>query len=361
MSEAVDCVVVGAGVVGLACAAALGEAGLDVLVLERHRLIGSETSARNSEVIHAGIYYPTGSQKAALCVQGKEMLYRYCLTNQVPHARCSKIIVASSDAQMEVLSGYERQALANGVEDLVWLDADAVHRLEPEVNAVGGLLSPSTGIIDSHAFMLSLQGRLEASGGMIAFGTKVQAIERDDGRLRVIVDGEPISCHCLVNSAGLEAPGLARQLDPVAPAAHYARGHYFSYSGKAPFHRLVYPVAEPGGLGVHVTIDLAGQVKFGPDVQWCDTVDYEFDTGRKEAFVQAIQAYFPALDESRLQPDYVGVRPKISGPDEAAADFRIDGPDRHGVSGLINLLGIESPGLTASLAIAERVRSIVLQ
>jgi D-amino-acid oxidase len=361
VSEAVDCIVIGAGVVGLACAAALGEAGLDVLVLERHTLIGSETSARNSEVIHAGIYYPTGSRKAALCVRGKELLYGYCQSNQVPHARCTKIIVASSDAQMDVLAGYERQALSNGVDDLVWLDADEVHRLEPEVTAVGGLLSPSTGIIDSHAFMLSLQGRLEASGGMIAFGSQVRSIESGDDHLQVVVDGEPITCRRLVNSAGLEAPGLARQLDPQAPRAHYARGHYFSYSGKPPFHRLVYPVAEPGGLGVHVTIDLAGQVKFGPDVEWCDEVNYEFDTTRKGAFVEAIQAYFPALDESRLQPDYVGVRPKISGPEEAAADFRIDGPDRHGVPGLINLLGIESPGLTASLAIAERVRSIVLQ
>jgi L-2-hydroxyglutarate oxidase LhgO len=355
VTDVLDTVVIGAGAVGLACAAHLAERGRDVLVLERHHLIGSETSSRNSEVIHAGIYYPTGSEKAALCVAGKQRLYAYCERHHVPHRRCGKVIVAVTEAQMTVLEGYRRQAEANGAGVLEWLDAAQVHRLEPAVRAVGGLLSPTTGIIDSHAFMLSLQGRLEAAGGMIAFGSRVAGIEATSAGLVVDVAGETIVCANLVNSAGLEAPALAALLDPEAPAARFARGHYFSYAGRPPFSRLVYPVAEPGGLGVHVTIDLAGQVKFGPDVEWCERADYRFDAGRKPAFAAAIRRYFPTLDDTRLHPDYVGVRPKISGPDEPAADFRIDGPETHHVPGLVNLLGIESPGLTASLAIAERV------
>jgi len=360
VTDVTDCIVIGAGVVGLACASRMAEAGFDVLVLERHTLIGSETSSRNSEVIHAGIYYPSGSEKAALCVEGKERLYAYCESNQVPHHRCGKIIVASHPDQMEVLETYQKQAALNGVGDIEWLDAVQVNRLEPAVKAVGGLLSPSTGIIDSHSYMLSLQGRLEGAGGMIAFGAAVSEVRAEDGLLRVVVDGQPIDCRRLINCAGLSAPPLAAWLDPKAPAAHFARGHYFSYSGRPPFSRLVYPIAEPGGLGVHVTIDLSGQVKFGPDVEWCDTADYRFDVSRKPAFTEAIRAYFPELDESRLQPDYVGVRPKISGQGEPSADFRIDGPDAHGVHGLVNLLGIESPGLTASLAIAERVHRMLV-
>lgn len=359
MSDQLDCVVVGAGVVGLACAARLAEAGRDVLVLERHGLIGSETSSRNSEVIHAGIYYPTGSLKAELCVEGKERLYAYCAEHHVPHARCGKIIVAVTDDQMTVLEGYRRQADANGVGVLEWLDAAAVHRLEPEVAAVGGLLSASTGIIDSHAYMLSLQGRLEAAGGMIAFNTPVAEVRAEGDALRLVAGGEVLHCRLLVNSAGLAAPALAATVHPAAPAGHYARGHYYGYSGKPPFSRLIYPVAEPGGLGVHVTLDLAGQVKFGPDVEWCERVDYSFDDRRKPAFAAAIRRYYPGLDEARLQPGYVGVRPKISAANEPAADFRIDGPDVHGVHGLVNLLGIESPGLTASLAIAERVERLL--
>lgn len=359
MGEIGDCVVIGAGAVGLACASALAEAGRDVLVLERHTLIGSETSSRNSEVIHAGIYYPTASNKAELCVRGKVLLYRYCEINKVSHARCGKLIVATSDNQLDVLEGYRNQAARNGVTDLEWLDADQVHRLEPAVRCVGGVLSPSTGIIDSHGFMLSLQGRLEAHGGMVAFGSPVTSIEVGPTGFVLGVGGADLECRLLVNAAGLDAPVLAAQLDPGAPRAYFARGHYFTYPGRPPFRRLVYPIAEPGGLGVHVTVDLAGQVKFGPDVEWCDAPDYRFDEGRKPDFAAAIRRYFPGLDESRLQPDYVGVRPKISGPGEPAADFRIDGPNRHGIPGLVNLLGIESPGLTASLAIAEHVCSLL--
>jgi L-2-hydroxyglutarate oxidase LhgO len=352
-------VVIGAGVVGLACAARLAEAGRDVLVLEQHELIGSETSSRNSEVIHAGIYYPTGSQKARLCVEGKAMLYDYCERYAVPHARCGKIIVAVTDAQTEVLEGYRAQAAANGAGELSWLDRRQICQLEPNVAGVSALLSPTTGIIDSHSFMLSLRGRLEANGGMIAFGTRVLGLAEAGGRPRVLLDGDALDCRLLINSAGLAAPDLAKDVDNHAPPAYFARGHYFTYSGKPPFSRLVYPVAEPGGLGVHVTIDLAGQVKFGPDVEWCDRADYEFDAGRKPAFADAIRRYFPSLDIDRLQPGYVGVRPKISAPGEPAADFRLDGAAAHGIPGLVNLLGIESPGLTSSLAIANRVCDLV--
>lgn len=359
MAEAVDCVVIGAGVVGLACAARLAEAGRDVLVLEQHELIGSETSSRNSEVIHAGIYYPTGSEKARLCVEGKAKLYEYCERYAVPHARCGKIIVAVTDEQTEVLEGYRQQSERNGAGELSWLDQKALNELEPNVRGVSALLSPTTGIIDSHSYMLSLQGRLEAHAGMIAFGTRVLGLGEHGGKPRVVTDGDTLDCQVLINSAGLEAPGLAAQVDASAPAAYYARGHYFTYSGRPPFSRLVYPVAEAGGLGVHVTVDLAGQVKFGPDVQWCERVDYEFDATRLTAFAEAIARYFPALETDRLQPGYVGVRPKITGPGEPASDFRLDGSEAHGIDGLVNLLGIESPGLTASLAIAERVHALV--
>ncbi len=355
--DRVECIVIGAGVIGLSCARALAAAGREVIVVERNDLIGAETSSRNSEVIHAGIYYPTGSLKARLCVAGKQMLYSYCESRGIPHRRCGKMIVASGGAQIEVLEDYRRQAQANGVM-LSWLDERAVRELEPEVDATAGLLSESTGIIDSHAFMLSLQGELEAAGGAIAFNTEVRGLQAND-RIIVVTDALSLECRWLVNCAGLQAPDLARQLDPGAPQAHYARGHYFVYSGKAPFSRLVYPIAEPGGLGVHVTLDMAGQIKFGPDVMWLDEVDYTFDESRKASFVAAIRRYYPGLDPARLHPGYTGIRPKISGPGTPAADFRIDGPAVHGVAGLINLLGIESPGLTASLAIADVVAAQV--
>jgi len=360
LAETMDCVVIGAGIVGLACAARLAESGQDVLVLEQHELIGSETSSRNSEVIHAGIYYPTGSEKARLCVAGKALLYDYCERFRIPHARCGKIIVAVTEAQTETLEGYRRQAEANGAGELGWVDEETLREMEPNVRGVSALLSPTTGIIDTHSYMLSLQGRLEAAGGMIAFGTRVLGLERQAGRIRVQIEGtDALDCAVVINSAGLAAPGIAATAVADVPAAAYARGHYFTYSGKPPFSRLVDPVAEPGGLGVHVTVDLAGQVKFGPDVEWCEGVDYGFDAARKNAFAESIRRYFPSLDMARLQPGYVGIRPKISGPGEPAADFRIDGADVHDLPGLVNLLGIESPGLTSSLAIAERVADLV--
>ena len=358
-SERVDCVVVGAGVIGLAVGRALAQAGLDVVMVERSELIGSETSSRNSEVIHAGIYYATNSLKAQLCVQGKKLLYEYCESHQVPHRRCGKIIVATAEDQLETLKAYQRQAQANGVGELHWMNADEVHALEPRVKAIAGVHSETTGIIDSHAFMLSLQGEFERHGGMLAFNTAVEDLVSVDGGIRVTTDSLQLEASWLINCAGLQAPLLAKRLTEDAPAAHFARGHYYAYSGASPFQRLVYPVAEAGGLGVHVTLDLGGQARFGPDVRWIDEVDYTFDDSHRADFLAAIRCYFPEVDEDRLHPGYTGIRPKIVGPGEPAADFRIDGPDRHGVPGLVNLLGIESPGLTASLAIAGQVVDIV--
>lgn len=355
MVDQVDVVVIGAGVVGLACARELASRGREVLVLERHQLIGSETSSRNSEVIHAGIYYPPGSLKARLCVAGKALLYQYCEAAGVPFKRCGKLIVATDPDQLATLRGYQAQAERNGAGRLEWLDADAVERLEPAVRAVAGVWSPTTGIIDSHAYMLSLQGMLEGLGGQVVCGTAVRELVRDGQGMRVVTADLELTARCVINSAGLSAPDLARPLLPTLPQARYARGRYYGYSGLPPFSRLVYPVAEAGGLGVHVTVDLAGQVRFGPDVEWIDAVDYRFDDRRRADFRAAIARYFPDVDEARLLPGYTGIRPKISGPDEPAADFHIQGPAQHGVAGLINLLGIESPGLTASLAIAQEV------
>lgn len=358
VAEHVDVVVIGAGAVGLACARSMAQQGREVLVLERQGLIGSETSARNSEVIHAGIYYPRGSLKAQLCVAGKAALYRYCAEHGVPHKRCGKVIVATSQKQLAVLRGYQEQARHNGVGELRWLDAAEVSVLEPEVSAIAGVLSESTGIIDSHSYMLALQADLEGSGGVVALGTEVNQLSRSDSGVLVHTPDLTLQPRCVVNSAGLWAPDLAADVDASAPTAFYARGHYFTYAGRAPFFRLVYPIAEAGGLGVHVTVDMAGQVRFGPDVVWIDGVDYGFDESCKAGFVAAIGRYFPALDEDRLQPGYTGIRPKISGPGKPAADFSIVGPVQHGVAGLINLLGIESPGLTASLAIADLVADL---
>lgn len=358
-AEALDVLVIGAGVVGLACARALARAGHEVLVLERHRSIGTETSSRNSEVIHAGIYYPTGSLRARLCVAGREQLYRYCAERGVPHRRCGKLIVATDAAQRDTLRQYQRQARANGAGELRWLERAELLALEPQLDALAAVRSDATGIIDSHAFMLALQGDLEAAGGLIAFGTEAARLAIRNGCTRVVTRDLTLAPRWLINCAGLGAPDLARDMLPDTPQARYARGHYYSYSGAAPFSRLIYPVAEAGGLGVHVTLDLAGQVRFGPDVQWIERPDYAFDSGNRERFVAAIRRYFPALEADRLQPGYTGIRPKISGPGEPAADFRIDGPAQHRVAGLINLFGIESPGLTASLAIAARVADLV--
>lgn len=353
-----EIVVVGAGVVGLAVAQTLARAGHEVLVLERNLLIGAETSSRNSEVIHAGIYYPTGSLKAAMCVRGKVLLYEHCQEHAVPFKNCGKLIVATAEEQFETLKGYQTQAEANGAGGLRWVERNELLELEPEVRALAALHSPTTGIVDSHQYMLSLQGLLESHGGMIAFDAEVQTLKRcteNPQTLRLETSQGEVRCRWLINSAGLWAPTLGQALDETAPLARYAIGHYYSYSAQ-PFKQLVYPVAEAGGLGVHVTIDLAGQARFGPDVRWRDEIDYEFDDSLRQDFIQAIRRYFPGLDESRLQPGYTGIRPKLVLGAGQREDFVIRTAKNHGVEGFINLLGIESPGLTGSLAIAEYVQ-----
>lgn len=354
MAERCDVVVVGAGVVGLAVAAAFARAGREVLVVERHDVIGAEISSRNSEVVHAGIYYPPGSLKAAACVRGKALLYRHCAAYNVPHKRLGKIIVATSASQLDVLRRYQEQARRNGAGELPWLARADVLALEPQVDAIAGVYSESTGVIDSHAFMLSLVGQLEAAGGAIAFRTAVShlAARRDGVRLRC--DDFALDANVLVNAGGLDAPALAA-LVGGRRRGYYAKGHYYALTGRSPFSRLVYPVAVAGGLGVHVTLDMAGQARFGPDVVWQESADYRFDTDRFADFVAAIRRYYPDLEPDRLRPDYTGIRPKLTPPGAPSSDFVIEGPPASGAPGLVNLLGIESPGLTAALALAERV------
>lgn len=355
-----DLVVVGAGVVGLAIARACALEGLQVVVLEEADHIGSGVSSRNSEVIHAGLYYPTGSLKAILCVRGREALYEYCLKRGISHQRCGKLVVATEPAQHGSLEAIFQQARRNGAHDLVWLSAQEVRQLEPEVFCTRAFLSPSTGIIDSHAFMMSLAGDLEARGGWISLGTRFdQALRaRDSFRVVTRVGNEvtEITSRWLINSAGLNATDVARRVTGLAPRwipkSHLAKGHYFSAAGR-PFKRLIYPLPEDGGLGVHATIQLDGQVRFGPDVQWVNAVNYDVDLSRADEFYPAIRKYWPGLADGALRPAYAGLRPKISGPGEPAADFKVSGPGEHGVAGLINLFGIESPGLTASLALGD--------
>jgi L-2-hydroxyglutarate oxidase LhgO len=359
--ERLDAVVIGAGVVGLAIARALALAGREVIILERHGLIGSETSSRNSEVIHAGLYYPQGSLKARLCVAGREALYAFCDSHGVAHRRCGKLIVAPTAQDLAKLDGIAAAARANGVADITRLDGAEARALEPELNCVGALLSPSTGVIDSHGYMLALLGDAEAAGAMLALHSPVTRLEPVADGVLVEVGGDApmqLVARTVVNSAGLTAPDLARTVQDAQaapPVGYMAKGSYFALSGRAPFSRLIYPTPEPGGLGVHLTLDLGGQARFGPDVEWIDRLDYDLDPARGDAFYSAVRTYWPGLPDGALAPAYTGIRPKISGPGEPAADFRIDGPRVHGVDGLIHLYGIESPGLTASLAIADHV------
>lgn len=365
MRESVDCVVIGAGVVGLAVARALALQGREVMVLEAAEAIGTGTSSRNSEVIHAGIYYPEGSLKARLCVRGKQLLYAYCEERGVPFQRCGKLIVATSEAQRGALEAIRAKALANGVDDLVWLDAAQAQALEPRLHCVAALHSPSTGIVDSHALMLSLQGDLEHAGGMVAFHARVVGGEVcAEGIALQTADGMALLARTVVNSAGLQAPDLARSFAGLPPAsvptAHYAKGSYFTLAGRSPFSRLIYPVPEAAGLGVHLTLDLGGQAKFGPDVEWVASADdLVVDPRRGDAFYAAVRSYWPALPDGALAPGYAGIRPKINAPDAPAADFLLQGPAEHGVPGLVNLFGIESPGLTSCLALGEHVTQIV--
>lgn len=362
MAERVDCVVIGAGVVGLAVARALAMRGRETLVLEAENAIGTGTSSRNSEVIHAGIYYPPGSAKARLCVAGKQLLYPYCEARGIEHRRCGKLIVAADQEQVNALEKIEATARANGVHDLRWLTAGEAKAMEPALSCVAALLSPSTGIIDSHGFMLALQGDLEDAGGTVAFRAPVRRGRHGPRGILLEAGSDDLlelEARIVVNSAGLDAQQVARSIEGVPaesiPAATYAKGNYYVLQGKAPFRHLIYPTPEPGGLGVHLTLDLAGQARFGPDVEWIEKLDYTVNPARAERFYRAIRSYWPGLPDGALLPGYAGIRPKLSGPGAAAADFLIQGSDAHGVSGLINLYGIESPGLTAALALAERV------
>jgi L-2-hydroxyglutarate oxidase LhgO len=358
--DSVECLVVGAGVIGLAVARALARTGREVIVVESEGRIGEGVSSRNSEVIHAGIYYPTGLDKTRLCVDGKAMLYAFCQEFGVPHKRCGKLLVAASAAEVDKLAALKAQADANGVTDLVWLTGKEADALEPALVAERALLSPSTGIVDSHAFMLALRGDAEAHGAMIAFETPVLTGRAEEREL-VIETGGPapmvIAATLVVNAAGLGAQAVARSIGGMPatkiPPLHLAKGNYFSLNGRSPFSRLIYPMPTPGGLGVHLTLDLAGQAKFGPDVEWLEAIDYDVDPARAASFYAAIRTYWPDLPDGALQPGYAGVRPKIARPGGSGTDFLIQTEKDHGVAGLINLFGIESPGLTASLAIAD--------
>lgn len=363
--EKADCVVAGAGVVGLAVARALARSGREVIILEAAEAVGTQTSSRNSEVIHAGIYYPAGSLMARFCVEGKKALYAYCAAHGVPHSNCGKLIVATNGEEAQWLGAIAGRAAKNGVDDLCRLSGEEARGLEPALACAGALLSPSTGIIDSHAYMNALLGDAEDAGAMLALLSPVEKGRvTEDGIMLEVGGAEPmtLSCRTLINAAGLQAPDLARSIEGVppdhVPTAYYARGNYFSLAGRSPFTRLIYPVPVPGGLGTHLTIDLAGNARFGPDVEWVERIDYDVDPARGEQFYAAIRRYWPDLRDDQLQPAYSGIRPKIVPPGIAVQDFRIDGPQAHGVAGLVNLFGIESPGLTASLAIADHVAEL---
>jgi L-2-hydroxyglutarate oxidase LhgO len=357
-----DVVVIGAGVVGLAAARALALAGREVIVLEKEDAIGTGISSRNSEVIHAGIYYPKDSLMARYCVAGRRALYAYCDSHGVPYKRCGKLIVAADAAERERLNAIAERALANGVDDMRVLTAAEAQALEPNLSCTGALLSPSTGIIDSHALMLSYLGEAEDHGAMLALNAPVERIERTDDGLSVIAGGSnpmQLDCELVVNAAGLHATEIAQRVEGMPkgriPTTYYAKGNYYSLAGRSPFSRLIYPVPVPGGLGVHITLDLAGQARFGPDVEWIERIDYEVDPRRADSFYAAVRRYWPGLKDGALTPAYAGIRPKIVPQGAPGQDFVIQGPDEHGVPGLINLFGIESPGLTSSLAIADAV------
>jgi L-2-hydroxyglutarate oxidase LhgO len=360
--EELDCVVVGAGVVGLAVARALALAGREVVVLEAAEGIGTETSSRNSEVIHAGIYYPAGSLMARCCVAGRRALYAYCAEKGVPHANCGKLIVATSADEDSRLSDIKRRAEINGVEGMRVLTRAEALALEPNLHCTSALLSPATGIVDSHGFMVALQGDAENAGAAIVFHSPMLAGRAVRGGVEIDVGGaDPITLRCrlLVNSAGLHAPSLAGRIAGMpasrVPTAYYAKGNYFTLAGRSPFSRLIYPVPVPGGLGVHLTIDLGGQARFGPDVEWIDAIDYTVDPHRADSFYAAVRRYWPDLKDGAIQPGYAGIRPKIVPRGAPGQDFVVQGPQTHGLPGLINLFGIESPGLTASLALADHV------
>jgi L-2-hydroxyglutarate oxidase LhgO len=367
--DQVDAFVIGAGAVGLAVARELARSGRETIVVEAQAAIGQGVSSRNSEVIHAGLYYAPGSLKARLCVRGKQLLYDLCASHGVSHRQCGKLVVAMTEAEVLALQTLQSRALANGV-PVQWLDGAQARALEPALHCVAALLSPSTGIMDSHGFMLALQGDFETAGGMVALGSAVDsAVLGQGGGLHVIrmADGSEVAAREIVNSASLHACALARRFEGLdrahVPREYFAKGSYYALAGRAPFSRLIYPAPTDAWLGVHLTLDLGGQAKFGPDLEWLDVdrpddIDYQVDPRRADGFYAKVRHYWPQLPDGSLQPSYSGVRPKIHAPGERAPDFRIDGPARHGVPGLVNLFGIESPGLTSSLAIAEHVAAL---
>jgi L-2-hydroxyglutarate oxidase LhgO len=363
--EDVDCIVIGAGVIGLAVARALAQAGREVIILESERQVGMHTSSRNSEVIHAGLHYHPNSLKASLCVAGKELLYRYCAEQGVAHSRCGKLTVAAAAAQMAALENIAANARASGVCDLQWLNAAQAQRLEPALQCTAALHSPSSGIIDSHGYMQSLLTQAERLGANLVFGTTVTALRPTSGGIEVVAgEGEPVRARRVVNCAGLNAHRVAASVEGLStryiPAIHYAKGSYFSLAGKSPFTRLIYPVPSSGGhLGIHMTLDLGGAARFGPDFEWVEKIDYAVDSARAAVFYDAIREYWPALQAGQLQAAYAGVRPKLSAAGEATRDFYISDPKDHGISGLVNLFGMESPGLTASLAIGEYITALL--
>ena len=363
--EKIECVVIGAGIVGLAVARAMQLGGFETVVLEAERAIGTGTSSRNSEVIHAGIYYPKGSLKARFCVEGRKLLYEYCREHGVAHRNCGKFIVATAPDQVATLEKIMAAAQANGVDGMRFIPEAEIRAKEPQLACLAALESPTTGIVDSHGLMLSLQGDLETAGGAVALASPVLSGQCTASGVILEVGGdEPmrIEARRLINCAGLNAPAIARRLSGLAPstvpANHFTKGNYYALTGRAPFSRLIYPVPVPGGLGVHLTLDLAGQARFGPDVEPIDSIDYSVDPARANAFYAEIRKYWPALPDGALQPAYSGIRPKLGTPQSPLGDFVIQGPREHGISGLVNLLGIESPGLTSAMAIAAYVRAL---
>jgi L-2-hydroxyglutarate oxidase LhgO len=354
--------VIVAGVVGLAAARAAARAGHDVVVAEKTGGIGNGISSRNSEVIHAGLYYPPGSLRARHCVNGRHLLYDFCASHGVPHRKCGKLVVATNDAELERVTAIMDQGRTNGAEGLEIIDGQAARALEPQLRCRGALRSPETGILDVHGYMLALQGDLEDAGGAIAFNTPVEGATRKNGQWAVRLGGaelETVSFDTLINCAGIGAQSVARGIADYpaerVPRQVLAKGNYFTFAGRPAFTRLIYPTPMPGGLGVHVTLDLAGRMRFGPDVEWIEHEDYEVDPRRADIFYERIRTYWPSLPDNSLAPDYAGIRPKLTGKGEPAADFMVDAPAQHGLPGLVQLFGIESPGLTSSLSLADEV------
>lgn len=368
IQDKIDCVVIGAGVIGLAIARAMAQQGREVIVLEALNQIGSETSSRNSEVIHAGIYYTPDSFKARFCVEGKGKLYAYLEERGLGYSKCGKVLVATQEDQIAKLHKLMGNAAVNGCDDLTYLEQRDVAELEPQVRAVAGVLSPSTGILDVHGYMQSLQGDLEAKGGVVALESPALGVDfSDDGILVSVAGAEPmvLKTDYLINSAGLHAIKLANNYNgfpqDLIPQQYYAKGNYFSLSGKHPFKHLIYPMPEKAGIGVHLTLDLAGQARFGPDVEWIDEIDYGVDETRGDSFYPAIRQYWPGLPDGALLPSYSGIRPKVQSPEEGLRDFIIQGPEDHKIAGLVNLFGIESPGITSSLPLADYVTGLLVK